>query len=80
MTKNKLLPFHYNQIFKRELKRLNLKRYEVAKELGITYPALKAKIDNPDRFTYKELKKLAELGINLQLQLYYDNGFIEKDV
>jgi predicted transcriptional regulator len=67
------------QIFNQELKRLNLKRYEVAKELGITYPALKAKIDNPDRFTYRELKKLAELEINLQLELY-DTRIIEKDV
>jgi len=67
------------QVFSQELKRLNLKRYEVAKELGITYPALKAKIDNPDRFTYRELKKLAELEINLQLELY-DSRIIKKDV
>ena len=67
------------QVFSQELKRLNYKRYEVAKELGITYPALKAKIDNPDRFTYRELKKLAQLEINLQLELY-DTRTIEKDV
>ena len=68
------------QIFKKELKRLSLKRYDVAKELGITYPALKAKVVNPDRFTFRELKKLAQLEINLQLELYYDARFIEKDV
>jgi hypothetical protein len=68
------------EIFNQELKRLNLKRYEVAKELGISYPSLKSKIDNPDRFTYREIKKLAELEINLQLELYYDTRFIEKDV
>tara|TARA_B100001059_G_scaffold231625_1_gene267777 strand:+ start:585 stop:809 length:225 start_codon:yes stop_codon:yes gene_type:complete len=68
------------EIFNQELKRLNLKRYEVAKELGISYPSLKSKIDNPDRFTYREIKKLAELEINLQLELYYDARFIEKDV
>lgn len=68
------------QIFKEELKRLGLKRYDVAKELGITYPALKAKIRNPDRFTYRELKKLAKLEINLQLEIYYDARLIKKDV
>lgn len=68
-----------NRVFKTELKRLGLKRYDVAKELGITYPALKAKVDNPDRLTYRELKKLAELGINLQLKLY-ETRLSEEDV
>ena len=67
------------QVFSQELKRLRFKRYEVAEELGISYPALKAKVKNPDRFTYRELKKLAELEINLQLELY-DTRIIEKDV
>ena len=69
-----------NKVFNTELKRLGLKRYDVAKELGISYPSLKAKIDNPDRFKLKELKRLAELGINLQLELYYDTKFIKEDV
>ena len=67
-------------IFNQELKRLKLKRYEVAKELGMSYPSLKTKVDDPNRFTFGDLKKLAELGINLQLELFYDTRFIEKNV
>lgn len=69
-----------NIIFKTELKRLGLKRYDVARELGMSYPSLKTKVDDPNRFTFGDLKTLAELGINLKLELFYDTRFIEKDV
>lgn len=69
-----------NRIFKTELKRLGLKRYDVARELGMSYPSLKTKVDDPNRFTFGDLKTLAELGINLKLELFYDTRFIEKDV
>lgn len=69
-----------NRIFKTELKRLGLKRYDVARELGMSYPSLKTKVDDPNRFTFGDLKTLAELGINLKLELFYDTRFSEKDV
>lgn len=58
------------ETFNAEIKRLNIRRYEVAKELGITYPALKYKVQNPERLTLREIVKLNELGINLNLKSY----------
>ena len=43
--------------FRKELKRLNLKRYQICTILGCTMPTLKTRIENPGRFTVDEIKK-----------------------
>lgn len=68
------------EIFKHELKRLGLNKKYVADQLGITYPALAAKIKNVDNFKFSELRKLADLNINLKLDIYYDTRFRSEDV
>tara|TARA_B100000963_G_scaffold95429_1_gene82245 strand:+ start:18840 stop:19064 length:225 start_codon:yes stop_codon:yes gene_type:complete len=68
------------EIFKNELKRLGLNKKDVADQLGITYPALAAKIKNVDNFKFSELRKLADLNINLKLDIYYDTRFRSEDV
>ena len=56
--------------FINELKRLNLRRLDVADHLGFSYETLKRKLQDPGRFKLVELKKLKELNINLKLLNY----------
>jgi hypothetical protein len=51
--------------FRRELKRLKLKRYNICKILSCTMPTLKNRIENPGRFTVAEIKKLTDYGFDL---------------
>jgi len=51
--------------FINEIKRLGLRRLDVADHLGITYMTLKSKLQDPGRFTYAELVKLKQLKLNL---------------
>ncbi|BAQ92572.1 hypothetical protein [uncultured Mediterranean phage uvMED] len=51
--------------FINEIKRLGLRRVDVADHLGISYDTLKRKLQDPGRFTYAELIKLKELKLNL---------------
>jgi hypothetical protein len=51
--------------FMNEIKRLGLRRLDVTDHLGITYPTLRSKLQDPGRFTYAELDKLKELKLNL---------------
>lgn len=41
--------------FKAEMKRLNLKRYDVCKILDCTMPTLKSRLTNPETFTISEV-------------------------
>ena len=51
--------------FRRELKRLQLKRYHICSILSCTMPTLKNRIENPGRFTVAEIKKLTDYGFDL---------------
>ena len=51
--------------FKAELKRLNLKRYDVCELLNCTMPTLKSRIQNPDSFTVGEIIILQNSDFNL---------------
>ena len=52
--------------FRRELKRLKLKRYNICKILSCTMPTLKNRIENPGRFTVAEVKKLENSGFDVK--------------
>tara|TARA_R100000935_G_C2839097_1_gene169976 strand:- start:1023 stop:1220 length:198 start_codon:yes stop_codon:yes gene_type:complete len=45
----------FEQKFKEEMKRLNLRRYEVCKLLSCTMPTLKSRLKNPMTFTISEI-------------------------
>lgn len=51
--------------FRKELKRLKFKRYQICTILGCTMPTLKTRIENPGRFTVDEIKKLENNGFNV---------------
>lgn len=51
--------------FRKELKRLKLKRYQICGILGCTMPTLKNRVENPGRFTVDEIKKLENHGFNV---------------
>lgn len=51
--------------FKAELKRLNLKRYDVCELLNCTMPTLKSRIQNPESFTVGEIIILQNSDFNL---------------
>jgi hypothetical protein len=51
--------------FKAELKRLNLKRYDVCELLNCTMPTLKSRIKNPESFTVGEIIILQNSDFNL---------------
>lgn len=51
--------------FKAELKRLNLKRYDVCKLLDCTMPTLKSRLQNPESFTVGEILILENVNFNL---------------
>jgi len=55
----------FEQLFKAEMKRLNLKRYDVCKILSCTMPTLKARLQNPETFTISEIIILKENKFNL---------------
>lgn len=52
--------------FVNEIKRLGLRRLDVADHLGFSYETLKRKLQDPGRFTVSDLQKLKELKINLK--------------
>lgn len=45
----------FETLFKSELKRLNLKRYDVCQLLNCTMPTLKSRLQNPETFTIAEI-------------------------
>lgn len=51
--------------FVNDLKRLELKRYEVCEQLGVSAPTLKARLKNPASLTLKEVDQLKNLGFTL---------------
>jgi hypothetical protein len=51
--------------FKAELKRLNLKRYDVCELLNCTMPTLKSRLQNPETFTVGEIIILQNSDFNL---------------
>ncbi len=48
-----------------DLRRLGLKKKDVAEKLEMTMPTLNSKIQNPDTLTVKDLSNLKELEFNL---------------
>jgi hypothetical protein len=52
--------------FKAEMKRLNLKRYDVCQLLNCTMPTLKSRLQNPKSFTINEVSILQGAQFNLQ--------------
>lgn len=56
--------------FINELKRLNLRRLDVADHLDISYETLKRKLSNPGSFKLIEVRKLKELDINIKFLNY----------
>lgn len=55
----------FEQKFKLEMKRLNLKRYNVCQLLSCTMPTLKSRISNPETFTIAEVNILKENNFEL---------------
>lgn len=51
--------------FKAEMKRLNLKRYEVCELLDCTMPTLKSRLKNSETFTIGEIITLQNSDFNL---------------
>ena len=51
--------------FKAEMKRLNLKRYDVCELLKCTMPTLKSRLQNPESFTIGEVIILQSADFNL---------------
>jgi len=51
--------------FKAELKRLNLKRYDVCELINCTMPTLKSRIKNSESFTVGEIIILQNSDFNL---------------
>ena len=51
--------------FKAEMKRLNLKRYDVCELLQCTMPTLKSRLQNPESFTIGEVIILQSVDFNL---------------
>jgi|TARA_R110002110_G_scaffold222335_1_gene436328 hypothetical protein len=49
-----------------DLRRLGLKKKDVAEKLEMTMPTLNSKIQNPDTLTVKDLSNLKELEFNLE--------------
>lgn len=50
--------------FKGEMKRLNLKRYDVCELLNCTMPTLKSRLQNPESFTIGEIIILQNSDFN----------------
>jgi len=51
--------------FKGEMKRLNLKRYDVCELLNCTMPTLKSRLQNPESFTIGEVIILKKAEFDL---------------
>ncbi len=51
--------------FRAECKRLRYKKYQLCEILRITMPTLKTKIENPDKFTWREIRGLEALGFEM---------------
>jgi len=49
-----------------DLRRLGLKKKDVAEKLEMTMPTLNSKIQNPDTLTIKDLSNLKELEFKLE--------------
>lgn len=52
--------------FINDLKRLGLKRYEVADKLEMTMPTLKSKLKQPNKMTLRDVEVLQSLGFQLK--------------
>ena len=55
----------FEQLFKAEMKRLNLRRYDVCRILDCTMPTLKGRLQNPENFTLGEIMILQENDFKL---------------
>jgi len=51
--------------FRNECKRLRYKKYQLCDIIKITMPTLKTKIENPDKFTWREIRGLESLGFDM---------------
>lgn len=55
----------FEREFVTDLKGLGLRRIDVAHKLGITYPSLKYKIKDPNKFKVGEAIELKRIGFKL---------------
>jgi hypothetical protein len=55
----------FERQFISDLKGLGLRRKDVAHKLGITYPSLKCKVNDPNRFKVCEVIELKRIGFTL---------------
>lgn len=56
----------FELLFKAELKRLKLRKKDVAKHLNLTMPTLKGRVEDPNTFKIKEVKLMRELGFDIE--------------
>jgi predicted transcriptional regulator len=57
--------------FKKQLKNIKIngrqmRKYDLCKILDCTMPTLQSRIENPGRFTVKEIQKLKNVGFDLK--------------
>lgn len=60
---------YFEHYFKKDLKKLGLKRYTVCQMLDCTMPTLSSRLSNPGTFTVKEIKTLAQEGFECAKKL-----------
>ena len=53
--------------FEVQLLKLGVKKYDLAKRLGISQPTLATRIKDPDKFTIDNYKKLMDLGFKFNI-------------
>tara|TARA_R100000231_G_scaffold95328_1_gene71503 strand:- start:549 stop:761 length:213 start_codon:yes stop_codon:yes gene_type:complete len=59
----------FELFFKAELKRLKLRKKDVAEGLAIQMPTLKTRVEDPDLFKITEIKNLREMGFDTDTML-----------
>ena len=53
----------------KQIKAVGMNKKRVAEKLGVTPPTFRARMEDPDSFTIREVKILNDMGIFLQCQL-----------
>ena len=56
----------FELLFKAELKRLKLRKKDVAKHLNLTMPTLQGTVEDPNTFKIQEVKLMRELGFDIE--------------
>jgi len=63
--KSNMLMNKFEFEFVNDLKSMGMTRQDVADKLGMTMPTLRSKINDPDRFTIADIRKLKQLNFKL---------------